>query len=117
MIHERIDHIPCCQVHPDHLYGSDYSCQVVQIQAFPSHNGKIFIVAVVTVPIYYLLAILEVATVFIVAGYNLEVRIGTQRCNQASERRLLEFNQCIERTSAGERSAVINDSPGIRRCK
>ena len=77
MIHESIDHVPCCQVHPDYFNGSDYSCIFVLIQAFKCHNGKIFIIAIVSVPVNYFLAILEVSTVFIVAGYDLEVRVGT----------------------------------------
>jgi hypothetical protein len=95
MIHESIDHIPCCQVHPNHFNGSDYSSHFVLIHAFPCHYSEVFIGAVVSVPVDYLLARGEVSTVLIVARYDLEGRVGAQRCNLASEGRPLELNQGV----------------------
>jgi hypothetical protein len=92
MIHKCINHIPCGQVHPNHFNGSDYSSHFVLIHAFPCHYSEVFIGAVVPVPVDYLLARGEVSTVLIVARYDLEGRVGTQRCNLASEGRPLKLN-------------------------
>jgi hypothetical protein len=115
MIHESIDHIPCCQIHADNFNGSDDSSQLVLIQAFPCEHGEVFIVAVVSIPVGYLLASREVSTVLIVAGNDLEVRISAKRSDLPGKGRTLELKQGVKRACARELSTVVKDGPFIGR--
>ncbi len=85
MIHEGINHIPCCQVHADHFNGSDDSCQLILVHAFPCDHCEVFIGAIVAIPVGHLSARGEVSTVLIISSYDLEVRLGAQRCDLPGE--------------------------------
>ena len=117
MIHKGIDYIPCCQVHPNHFNWSDDSSQLVLIQAFPCEDGEVFIGAIISIPVGYLLASGKVSTIFIVTGNDLEIRVSTQGSDLPCEGRSLKFEQSVQWASARELSAVVKDSPFIRRSK
>jgi hypothetical protein len=115
VVHEGVQYIARSKVHAYNVDWRENTLSFVLIEALECDNCQLIVLAVESVPCDDLGALIEAEGILIATRYEHELGVGVGWLNSTCELCVIDPNQNIERSSAGELTTVIEDGPLVGR--